>query len=105
LKGKLYYWRDHNGPEVDWVVEWNNRWIPIEVKFNHNPKQKHIVHLQTFLKEYNKKSSIGFLIFPGESPRKMTENIMALPWFKLYDIFGRFRETTNHENAPLSSDQ
>jgi len=87
LNGKLFYWRDHNGPEVDWVVEWNNQWIPIEVKFTGNPKPSHIAHLQTFLNEYDKKSSVGYLIFPGERPRKMTENIMALPWFNLYDIF------------------
>jgi predicted AAA+ superfamily ATPase len=87
LNGKLFYWRDHNGPEVDWVVEWNNQWIPIEVKFNSNPKPKHTAHLQTFLNEYDKKSSKGYLIFPGERPRKMAENIMALPWFNLYDIF------------------
>ncbi len=87
LNGKLYYWRDHNGPEVDWVVEWNNRWIPIEVKFNSNPQRKHIKHLQTFLNEYNKKSSFGYLIFPGERPMKLEKNIVALPWFQLHDIF------------------
>lgn len=87
LKSKLYYWRDLNGPEVDWVVEWNNRWIPIEVKFGGNPQSKHIRHLRTFLQEYGKKASTGYLIFPGEKPRKMEENIIALPWFRLYDIF------------------
>jgi len=25
LQGSLYYWRDHNGPELDWVVEYENR--------------------------------------------------------------------------------
>jgi predicted AAA+ superfamily ATPase len=100
LKGKLYYWRDHNGPEVDWVVEWDNRWIPIEVKFNQNPKQKHAAHLQTFLNEYNKKSSVGYLIFPGESPRKITENIIALPWFNLYDIFGQHQAAASPEIVP-----
>jgi len=61
--------------------------ISIEVKFSSNPKPKHTAHLQTFLNEYDKKSSYGYLIFPGERPRKMAENIMALPWFNLYDIF------------------
>jgi predicted AAA+ superfamily ATPase len=87
LKGKLYYWRDLNGPEVDWVVEWNNRWIPIEVKFGRNPQPKHTRHLRTFLQEYGKKASTGYLVFPGERPRKMEKNIIALPWFRLYDIF------------------
>lgn len=87
LKGKLYYWRDLNGPEVDWVVEWNNCWIPIEVKFSSKPQRKHAKHLQSFLTEYNKKSSTGYLVFTGDRPRKLEENIIALPWFQLYDIF------------------
>lgn len=58
-----------------------------EKKQNTNPRQKHIRHLQTFLEEYNAKSSIGYLVFTGERPMKLANNIIALPWFKLYDIF------------------
>lgn len=87
LSGRVFYWRDLNGPEVDWVVEWNNRWIPIEVKFSSNPQGKHIKHLRTFLQEYGNKASTGYLVFPGERPRRMEENIIAIPWFNLYDIF------------------
>jgi hypothetical protein len=29
----------------------------------------------------------GFVIFLGEKPRKLTEEITALPWFELQAIF------------------
>lgn len=87
ITGNVYYWRDHNGPEVDFVVETGSRWIPIEVKFNTAPQQKHIRHLQTFLKEYPDKASSGYLVFTGDRPMKMSDNVTAIPWFKLYDLF------------------
>jgi predicted AAA+ superfamily ATPase len=87
LKGTVYYWRDHNGPEIDWVVEYENSWIPVEVKFLDDPLPKHIRHLETFLDENKKKARKGFVIFLGERPRKLTEKITALPWFELQAIF------------------
>jgi len=35
----LKYWRDPAGPEVDWVIEVNNSYIPIEVKWTDLPKK------------------------------------------------------------------
>ena len=87
LQGKIYYWRDHNGPEIDWVVEHENSWIPVEVKFLDDPLPKHTRHLETFLDENRDKAKKGFVIFLGERPRKLTEKITALPWFELQSIF------------------
>jgi predicted AAA+ superfamily ATPase len=87
LQGTIYYWRDHNGPEIDWVVEHENRWIPVEVKFLTDPLPKHTRHLETFLAENTKKARKGYVIFLGEKPRKLTEKITALPWFELQSVF------------------
>lgn len=87
LQGNIYYWRDHNGPEIDWVVEFKNSWIPVEVKFLADPLPKHIRHLEIFLDENQEKAKKGFIIFVGERPRKLTEKITALPWFELRSIF------------------
>jgi predicted AAA+ superfamily ATPase len=87
LEGTVHYWRDHNGPEIDWVVEYENRWIPVEVKYLDDPLPKHIKHLETFLEENNKKARKGFVIFLGERPRKLSEKITALPWFELQSVF------------------
>jgi predicted AAA+ superfamily ATPase len=87
LQGSLYYWRDHNGPELDWVVEYENRWIPVEVKFVENPQQKHTRHLELFLDENKDRASKGFLVYLGKRPRKISEKITAIPWFDLYRVF------------------
>jgi predicted AAA+ superfamily ATPase len=87
LEGTIYYWRDHNGPEIDWIVEYENRWIPVEVKFLDDPLPKHIKHLETFMAENEKRARKGFVIFLGERPRKLTEQITALPWFELQAVF------------------
>jgi len=87
LQGNLYYWRDHNGPELDWVVEREKRWIPIEVKFTENPQPKHIRHLELFLNENRDRASQGYLVYLGKKPRRMAKNITAIPWFDLYQVF------------------
>lgn len=28
----VHYWRDHSGTEVDYVVKWQQQFLPIEVK-------------------------------------------------------------------------
>lgn len=87
LQGSLYYWRDHNGPEIDWVVEHENRWIPVEVKFIENPQQKHTRHLELFINENKDRASKGFLVFLGDRPRKITKKITAIPWFESNRVF------------------
>jgi uncharacterized protein len=89
LKGSLYYWRDHNGPEIDWIVEINNRWIPVEVKFSDNPQPKHGKALSQFIQENPKKAPVGYIVFAGDRARQIDHNIIALPWFELYQIFNQ----------------
>jgi len=36
-RGKLHFWRDVNGNEVDWVLNYNDQLIPIEVKLTDSP--------------------------------------------------------------------
>jgi predicted AAA+ superfamily ATPase len=31
---RLRFWRDPDGPEVDWVVEGSDRLLPVEVKWS-----------------------------------------------------------------------
>ncbi len=87
LRGSVYYWRDHNGPEIDWIVEMNNRWIPVEVKFSDNPQPRHTKALSQFIQENPRKASVGYIIFAGDRARQIDQNIIALPWFELYRIF------------------
>ncbi len=87
LKGAVYYWRDHNGPEIDWIVETHNRWIPVEVKWTDRLLPKHWKYLSQFIRENPGKATVGYIIFNGERARQIDRNIIALPWFELNQIF------------------
>lgn len=84
---KIYFWRDNNGPEIDWVLTHNEVFTPIEVKWTTNPKPTDIRHLQLFLEEYPQAKK-GYLICRIPRPRQITPQIIALPWKELSEIMG-----------------
>lgn len=83
---RLKYWRDPAGPEVDWVVDTGDAYIPIEVKWTDMPGSQDIKYLQLFLNEYPQARK-GFIICRTPHPMKLRENIIALPWDRLQDVF------------------
>ncbi len=85
-RASLYYWRDHNGPEVDYVIEYNNTYISIEVKFTSKPSEKDIKHLKVFKEEYATVGN-GYVIADIPFPLELESRIITLPWHQLYRIF------------------
>ncbi|MBI2500239.1 MAG: ATP-binding protein [Deltaproteobacteria bacterium] len=79
---KIRFWRDPDGPEVDWVIERGGEYIPIEVKWNDRPSRQDIRHLKVFLKEY-KKAKKGYVVCRTPRPVKLEEEITAIPWQQL----------------------
>lgn len=79
----IKYWRDLNGPEVDWVVKIENRFMPIEVKYTDKPSLSDARHLKLFLKEYQEEAQLGFIVCRIPHRRNLAENIVALPWQEL----------------------
>ena len=78
-KARVLFWRDPDGPEVDWVVEREGHYTPIEVKWTDNPLPKNIRHLQTFLSEYPSAGE-GYLVCQVPRKAKLGEGVFALPW-------------------------
>lgn len=89
MEGRLLvkYWRDVTGTEVDWVVETEDGFIPIEVKLTSLPTLHDAKHLFVFLDEYRGQAKKGFIICQTPNAMKLSANIYALPWNKLRDIF------------------
>ncbi|MCC2667060.1 MAG: hypothetical protein K0S63_976 [Gammaproteobacteria bacterium] len=79
LNGKLRYWRDHNGPEIDYVIDIHNKYIPIEAKWTSRPDAKDAVHLELFLKEYDCYEK-AYIICQCKTQFKLTDRVIALPW-------------------------
>ncbi len=82
-RAKLSFWRDPDGPEVDFLLEIGKSLIPIEVKYTDKPSTKDTVHLQTFLKEHPQ-SKQGFLICNAQRPEKISHQIMAMPYKEFF---------------------
>lgn len=84
-RAQLYYWKDLNGPEVDWLLELEKQLIPIEVKYTDRPNLADAKHLRTFLSEYPA-AQTGFIVCQVERKLKIHDNIYAIPWQALPNI-------------------
>jgi len=79
---QLKYWRDHNGPEVYYVIDKNHQYLPVEVKWTESPTEQDCRHLNKFLNEYAC-DSMAYLICRIQRPRLLSPRVMALPWQNL----------------------
>lgn len=82
---KIRFWRDPDGPEVDWVVDADGVYTPIEVKWTENPTSADIRHLEVFLSEY-KAAGTGYLVCRVPRKAKLSDRIFALPWQAIDEI-------------------
>lgn len=82
---KIRFWRDPDGPEVDWVVDEAGHYIPVEVKWTDRPTLKDVRHLEVFLSEYPS-AKAGYLVCQIPRKMKLSEKIMALPWQLIHEI-------------------
>lgn len=78
----LHFWQDPEVAEVDWVIQNNTSFFPIEVKIKEIIQEKDCKHLNVFLKEYPCPKG-GFLIFTGLRVQKISDQITAYPWNQL----------------------
>ena len=83
---KIRFWRDPDGPEVDWVIDLEGEYIPLEIKWTSAPTRNDIKHLEVFLEEY-KNSKAGFLVCQTPRKLKLDKNIYAIPWQEVHDCF------------------
>lgn len=82
---KIRFWRDPDGPEVDWVIDEEGAYTPVEVKSTDNPSSADIRHLEVFLSEYPS-SKTGYLVCQIPRKMKLSERVFALPWQSIHEI-------------------
>ena len=83
---KILYWRDHAGPEVDYVIQSDASYTPIEVKWNERPTKKDCRHLEIFLHEY-KNSKEAYIVCQTPKRYLLKNNITAIPWQEIDMLF------------------
>ncbi|MEN0060418.1 MAG: AAA family ATPase, partial [Bdellovibrio sp.] len=60
-RADLSFWRDPDGPEIDWLIKGRDILVPIEVKYREKVEKSDCRHLETFLKEYEE-ATHGYVI-------------------------------------------
>lgn len=77
--GKLSHFRTKDGAEVDYIVELEDRLIPIEVKWTDKPSLRELTSLAAFIKDHPR-TERGYVICRCPRPQKLSDSITALPW-------------------------
>lgn len=81
---KLQFWRDPDGPEVDWVLACDGTYLPIEVKWTDSPDAGDTRHLNCFMKEYPTFGQ-GYVVCRVPRKTKISDHVTALPWQTFLD--------------------
>lgn len=79
----LCYWRTAAGEEVDFVIEWKGRLLPIEVKSTERPRPADARGLLAFRDEYGQVARSGLLLHAGSETLRLAEGVLALPWWRV----------------------
>lgn len=81
----VHFWRDPDGPEVDWVIRKEKELIPIEVKWTDHPRIEDARHLQTFMREYPETKK-AFVVCRTPRAYALAKNITAIPIEQIHHI-------------------
>lgn len=82
-QGSLWYFRTRDGMEIDYILEWEGAWIPIEVKWTENPDPKDARHVRKFLNEHADRARTGYVVCRCPRPALLAPGIKAIPWWML----------------------
>lgn len=76
---RIYHWRTVTGDEVDFILEYGQKLIAVEVKMTSKPKFSDARSLRLFLAEHPE-ANAAFLVHTGAEIVYLDEKIVALPW-------------------------
>ena len=81
----IRFWRDPDGPEVDWVIEEAGRYTPVEVKWTDVPRVEDTRSLETFLDEYPP-AKAGYVVCRVPRKTQLSDRVTALPWHVIDEL-------------------
>lgn len=80
---EVLYWRTSTGVEVDFVLEWKGKLLPIEVKATKKPRLDDAAGLRVFRAEYAKTTRAGLLLHCGSETSWLDDGVLAVPWWRV----------------------
>lgn len=91
---ELYYWRSHDGLEVDLILILNGRIYPVEIKQTATPTPKHTAPLDAFKRIAGESCESSLLVCTIEKQRQLPGGTIAISWKE----FGNWIETVIKTN-------
>ena len=79
LMPRIYWWRTSSGDEVDFIVEYKGRIIPVEVKQSANATKEMARGLRIFLKLFADSVKVGYVVNMSKEKIFVGPDIKALP--------------------------
>ena len=77
----MFYWRSHDGLEVDLIIQAGLQLIPVEIKLTATPTEKHVQALDKFKKVAEEDAGDqGILVCRVDKQKALPGGNMALPW-------------------------
>jgi hypothetical protein len=81
---KLYFYRDSNGNEVDLIIDYGEKQIPVEIKLSASYSSDFLKGLKYWNENVDDKQK-GFVIY-GDDKELNINGIKILPWNKALDV-------------------
>jgi predicted AAA+ superfamily ATPase len=78
LLSNIYFWRDSQGHEIDFLIEQGERLIPLEVKAGKTIASDYFSGIE-YWQHISGQNQAGYLIYAGNQTQ-MHKNIQVLPW-------------------------
>jgi hypothetical protein len=82
-EAQILFWRTHTGEEVDFVIEHEDRLLPLEVKASARVAGADARHLTTFREQYGKAAPGSLLLHAGEDVFWAAKGVLATPWWRV----------------------
>jgi len=78
---EIFFWRSHDGLEVDLILQIGTKLYPVEIKLTTTPTIKHTEPLSKFKALVGKDAAeTGLLVCRIENPLTLPSNNLAIPW-------------------------
>ena len=77
MNDQLFYWRNKNGEEVDFIFEYKGKEIPIEVKFRADISEDYLKGILSFMEE--EKPSFGLVITKDKLESDQKNKLLFVP--------------------------
>jgi hypothetical protein len=83
IEPEIYFWRTAAGSEVDFVVLYEGKLVPIEVKLSSTPRPAMAKSIRSFQEDFGNLSFGGYVVHPGRGRLPIAPGVSALPFGEL----------------------